>query len=63
MSGALTNCREVKVATFRGDRSAQFDAKLRQALNDEKSGKGPGPSARWTASFTRATQVYRSTVG
>ncbi|HEV3440583.1 MAG TPA: hypothetical protein VG122_24725 [Gemmata sp.] len=43
MSKAVPQCRTVTVHTFRGDRSA-FGQRVRRALDDEKRGRGPGPS-------------------
>jgi hypothetical protein len=38
-------CRIVSVFAFRGDRRRQFVAQFLQALDDEKKGRGPGPTA------------------
>jgi len=37
-------CRTVTVHTFRGDRTAAFTKRLFGALDDERNGRGPGPS-------------------
>jgi len=38
-------CRTIQVCAFRGDRTRAFVAAFRQALDDEKNGRGPGPTA------------------
>jgi hypothetical protein len=36
-------CRSIRVVAFRGDRSRAFVAAFLSALDDEKTGRGPGP--------------------
>lgn len=45
MSSAVPTCRTIKVFAFRGDRTCQFAAAFQRALQDEKNGRGPGPTA------------------
>jgi hypothetical protein len=37
-------CRIITVHTFRGDRTRAFGQRVFGALNDERNGRGPGPS-------------------
>jgi hypothetical protein len=37
-------CRTVTVHTFRGDRTKAFGQRVFRALDDERNGRGPGPS-------------------
>ena len=45
MSNAVPPCRTITVFAFRGDRSRLFTTTFRKALNDEKNGRGPAPTA------------------
>lgn len=44
MSSTAPACRTVTVVAFRGDRSRPFAAAFQQKLQDEKHGRGPGPT-------------------
>lgn len=44
MKGTLPACQEVEVISFRGDRSASFAKNIKAELNDQKNGRGTGPS-------------------
>lgn len=44
MSTSPPACRIVSVAAFRGDRTRPFVTSCRQALDDEKNSRGPGPT-------------------
>jgi hypothetical protein len=37
-------CRIITVHTFRGDRTSEYSQRLFGSLDDERSGRGPGPS-------------------
>ena len=37
-------CRIITVHTFRGDRTTTFGQRVFEALDDERNGRGPGPS-------------------
>src|SRR5947209_14696986 len=41
---AVPICRTITVHTFRGDRITAFSQRLFGALDDERHGRGPGPS-------------------
>ena len=45
MSSATPVCRTITVFVFRGDHSRLNAVSFQNALNDEKNGRGPGPSA------------------
>ena len=45
MSIAPPVCQTIKVFAFRGDRSGVFTERFQKALDDEKKGLGPGPTA------------------
>jgi hypothetical protein len=44
MSSPVPACRTIKVLAFRGDRSRAFAAAFLRALDDEKNGRGAGPT-------------------
>jgi hypothetical protein len=44
MSSPVPVCRTIKVLAFRGDRSRAFAGTFLRALDDEKNGRGPGPT-------------------
>ena len=44
MARVAPPCRTVTVLAFRGDRSRPFAAAFLKALDDEKNGRGPGPT-------------------
>src|SRR5262245_2337026 len=44
MNQNLPPCRTIEIIAFRGDRSRNFTAAVRSALNDQKKGHGVGPS-------------------
>src|SRR5690242_17355199 len=41
---AVPPCRIITVHAFRGDRTTAFGQRLFRALDDERNGRGPGPS-------------------
>jgi hypothetical protein len=45
MSGSVPSCRTIQVMLFRGDRSGAFGARIKRELDDQKNGRGPGPTA------------------
>ncbi len=45
MSRIVPSCRPVRVLFFRGDRSRTFGARLKREFDEQKSGRGPGPSS------------------
>jgi hypothetical protein len=45
MSRSVPNCRTIQVILFQGDRSGAFGARMKRELDDQKSGRGPGPTA------------------
>jgi hypothetical protein len=45
MSAVVPPCRTVEVSAFRGDRSRTFARTVLDALNDERHGRGAGPTA------------------
>jgi hypothetical protein len=54
---ALPSCRIVTVHAFRGDRTIGFRRRLFQALDEERDGRGPGPSEIDCSLFTGHTGV------
>jgi len=44
MSKVVPACKPITVVTFRGDRTGAFGAAIRRKLDDEKHGRGPGPT-------------------
>lgn len=46
MSRSVPNCRTVQVIFFRGDRTGAFGAKIKRELDDQKNGRGSGPTPR-----------------
>jgi hypothetical protein len=44
MSSPIPTCRTVQVFVFRGDRSRSNATTILNALDDEKNGRGPGPT-------------------
>jgi hypothetical protein len=44
MSSPVPPCRTIKVVAFRGDRSRAFAAGFLRALDDERNGRGAGPT-------------------
>ena len=57
MSNSLPACREVDIVTFRGNRTKSFARAFKTALNDQRSGRGPGPSRLESLLFTGHTGV------
>ncbi len=45
MSSPVPVCRTITVVAFRGDRSRAFAAPFLRRLDDEKNGRGPGPTS------------------
>jgi hypothetical protein len=45
MSSTSPACRTITVLAFRGDRSRTFATAFLNALDDEKNGRGPGPTS------------------
>ena len=45
MSRSVPGCRSVQVTLFQGDRSGAFGARIKRKLDDQKKGRGPGPTA------------------
>ena len=54
---AVPICRIITVHTFRGDRTMPFRQRLFGALDDERNGRGPGPSETDCLLFTGHTGV------
>ncbi len=44
MSTGYSVCHNVRVVTFRGNRTPAFSASFLRALDDERQGRGPGPT-------------------
>jgi hypothetical protein len=57
MSGPVPACRTVEVVAFRGDRSRAFAASILAALDDEKNGRGAGPTVLECLLFAGHTGV------
>jgi hypothetical protein len=57
MSSTVPPCRTITVLAFRGHRSRAFAAAFLKALDDEKNGLGPGPTALDCLLFTGHTGV------
>jgi hypothetical protein len=45
MSRSVPSCRIIQVTLFQGDRSRAFGARIMRELDDQKNGRGPGPTA------------------
>jgi len=45
MSLSVPSCRTIRVTFFRGDRSGAFGARIKRQLDEQKNGRGPGPTA------------------
>lgn len=52
MSVAVPRCRSITVSLFGGDRSRPFASAILAALDDERTGRGPGPSSLQCLLFT-----------
>jgi hypothetical protein len=52
MSVSPPACRSIEIIAFRGDRSRAFAARFLRELEDEKTGRAPGPSALECLFFT-----------
>src|SRR6267142_2216657 len=46
MTILVPRCQTVRIAAFRGDRSRSFGASFQSKLDDEKTGRGPGPTTQ-----------------
>jgi hypothetical protein len=57
MNNPVPVCRAIKVVAFRGDRSRAFAAAFLRALDDEKSGRGAGPTILDSLLFAGHTGV------
>jgi hypothetical protein len=57
MSSTIPPCRTVTVFAIRGDRSRPFAAAFLKALDDEKNGRGRGPTVLESLLFTGHTGV------
>jgi hypothetical protein len=57
MSSTAPPCRTITVVAFRGDRSRKFAATFLHALDDQKHGRGPGPTTLECLLFTGHTGV------
>jgi hypothetical protein len=57
MSSPAPPCRTINVVAFRGDRSRAFAATFLRALDDEKNGRGAGPTLRDCLLFAGHTGV------
>jgi hypothetical protein len=57
MSSPVPSCRTITVFGFRGDRSRTFATAFLKALDDEKNGRGPGPTALESLLFAGHTGV------
>ena len=44
MNHSVPKCEAIHVVLFRGDRSGPFGARIKRELDDQKHGRGPGPS-------------------
>ena len=57
MISSAPPCRTINVVAFRGDRSRTFAATFLRALDDEKNGRGAGPTMRDCLLFAGHTGV------
>src|SRR5436309_1257581 len=65
MSSPAPRCRTINVVAFRGDRSRAFAATFQRALDDEKNGRGAGPTicnCRLFAGHTGVSTDGRTTI-
>jgi hypothetical protein len=60
---ALPSCRIVRVHAFRGDRTIGFRQRFIQALNEERNGRGSGPSEIDCSIFAGHTGVSTNVEG
>jgi hypothetical protein len=57
MSNSIPTCRTIEVFAFSGDRSLPFAATFQKALDNEKHGRGPGPTSEDCLLFAGHTGV------